>query len=97
MCSAPRDNSEPAFPVKRSSATRRASASTTRRSPHKSLFKVAYEQIAAYLDGGPLPHCSGKDYLAVNERGFATLESDRTGRRIEIPSPHRTRLIYANG
>lgn len=65
--------------------------------PHESVFKVAYEQIAAYLDGGPLPHCSGKDYLAVNEIGFATIESAHTGKRIEIPSSHRTRLIYANG
>jgi len=65
--------------------------------PNESVFKVAYAQIAAFLDGGPAPHCSGADYLAVNEIGFATIESDRTGRRIEIPSANRDRLIFANG
>jgi predicted dehydrogenase len=65
--------------------------------PNESVHKVAYGQIAAYLDGGPAPHCSGADYLAVNEIGFATIESDRTRQRIEIPSVSRNRLIFANG
>ncbi len=62
-----------------------------------SVFKVAYEQIAAYLDGGPLPHCTGDDYMAVNEIGFAMIESSSTGQTITIPCQTRNRLIYANG
>jgi len=62
-----------------------------------SVFKVAYEQIAAYLDGGPLPHCARDDYMAVNEIGFATIESGLTGQTIAIPCQKRDRLIFANG
>jgi len=62
-----------------------------------SVFKVAYEQIAAYLDGGPLPHCARDDYIAVNEIGFATIESGLTGQTIPIPCQKRDRLIFANG
>ncbi|MBD3181657.1 hypothetical protein GF312_05145 [Candidatus Poribacteria bacterium] len=62
-----------------------------------SVFKVAYQQIADYLDGGPLPHCSEKDYMAVNEIGFAMIESSITGKNIDIPCQNRERLIYANG
>ena len=62
-----------------------------------SVFKVAYKQITDYLDGGPLPHCSGDDYMAVNEIGFATIESGLTGQTIAIPCQNRDRLIFANG
>jgi len=33
----------------------------------------------------------------VNELGFAGIESVLTGRRIELPSANRSRMIYANG
>lgn len=62
-----------------------------------SVFKVAYEQIAAYLSGGDLPHCTRDDYLAVNEIGFAMIESSITGQTISIPCQRRNRLIHANG
>ena len=62
-----------------------------------SVFKVSYEQISAYLDGGPLPHCAKNDYMAVNEIGLGTIESAITGKTIEIPSKSRDRLIFANG
>lgn len=60
-------------------------------------FKIAYQQITDYLDGGPLPHCSRDHYTAVNEIGFAVIESAITGQTIELPCQNRTRLIYANG
>ena len=62
-----------------------------------SPFKVAYKQITDYLEGGQLPHCSRDDYTAVNEIGFATIESSITGQTIELPCQNRKRLIYANG
>jgi predicted dehydrogenase len=62
-----------------------------------SVFKVAYEQIAAYLDGGLMPHCAKDDYMAVNEIGFAMIESAITGKTIDIPCQNRSRLIFANG
>jgi predicted dehydrogenase len=62
-----------------------------------SVFKVAYDQIAAYLDGGPLPHCAREDYMAVNEIGFAMIESGITGQRVDIPCQKRDRFIFANG
>lgn len=65
--------------------------------PNASVFKVAYEQISAYLDGGPMPHCAKNDYMAVNEIGFATIESSLTGKTIDIPCQKRDRLIFANG
>jgi hypothetical protein len=39
------------------------------------VFKVAYEQIADYLDGGPLPHCARDQYMAVNEIGLPRLKA----------------------
>ena len=60
-------------------------------------FNVAYKQITDYLDGGPLPDCSGDDYTAVNEIGFATIESGITGQTIQLPCQNRKRLIFANG
>lgn len=65
--------------------------------PNESVFKVAYQQIADHLGGGPAPHCSGADYMAVNEIGFATIESGLTGETVAIPCARRDRLIWANG
>ena len=62
-----------------------------------SPFKLAYEQIAAHLDGGPLPDCSGDHFVAVHEIGFGAVESILTGQRIELPNQNRTRKIFANG
>lgn len=64
---------------------------------NESVFKIAYQQICDYLDGGPLPHCSKNDYMAVNEIGFAEIESSINGKIIDIPTQNRDRLIYANG
>ena len=55
-----------------------------------SPFKVAYEQIAAHLDGGPLPACTNKDWVAVNEIGFAAVESILTNRRVTLPNVNRS-------
>jgi len=62
-----------------------------------SVFEVAYDQIADYLDGGPLPHCTNDDWIAVHEVGFAGIESVLTNQRIELPNQNRTRKIFANG
>ncbi|MBI1930780.1 Gfo/Idh/MocA family oxidoreductase [Candidatus Poribacteria bacterium] len=62
-----------------------------------SVFKMAYQQITDYLDGGPVPHCARGEYLAVNEIGFATIESGLTGQTIQLPCQNRNRLIFANG
>jgi predicted dehydrogenase len=62
-----------------------------------SPFKGAYEQIAAHLDGGPLPACTDEDWLAVHEVGFAAIESVLTDRRVPLPNANRTRRIFANG
>ncbi len=62
-----------------------------------SPFKVAYQQITDFLDGGALPDCARDEYTAVNELGFATIESGLTGETIQLPSKHRKRLIFANG
>ena len=62
-----------------------------------SVFKVAYQQIVDYLEGGPLPDCSRNSYMAVNEIGFATIESGKTGQLVNLPNLRRDRLVYANG
>lgn len=62
-----------------------------------SPFKVAYKQITDYLAGGPLPDCARDEYTAVNEIGFATIESGLTGETIQLPCQNRSRLIFANG
>ncbi len=62
-----------------------------------SVFKLAYGQIAAHLDGGPLPHCANEDMRAVCEIGFGGIESVLSGKRIALPNVNRTRKIYANG
>ncbi len=62
-----------------------------------SVFQIAYDQIADYLAGGPLPHCTNDDWIAVNEVGFAGIESVLTDYRIVLPNQHRSRKIFANG
>ena len=62
-----------------------------------SVFKVAYDQIADHLGGGPLPHCTDADWHAVNELGFAGIESVLTDQRIELPTQNRFRRVFANG
>lgn len=63
----------------------------------ESVFKVAYEQMANFLDGGPLPHCTNQDFMSVNEVGFAGIESVLTGNTVSLPNSNRTRKIFANG
>ena len=62
-----------------------------------SPFKLAYDQIADHLDGGPLPACTDDSFVAVHEIGFAGIESVLTDRRIELPNANRARMIFANG
>jgi predicted dehydrogenase len=62
-----------------------------------SVFKVAYEQIADHLDGGPLPECTDKNWHVVNEVGYAGIESSLTRQRIVLPNVNRTRKVHANG
>jgi predicted dehydrogenase len=62
-----------------------------------SVFNVAYGQIADYLAGGAFPHCADDNFAAVNEIGFAAIESALTGKTIELPNVNRHRLIWANG
>jgi predicted dehydrogenase len=62
-----------------------------------SVFTVAYDQIANHLNGGPLPHCADVRWRAVNEIGFAGIESALAHRRITLPNQNRSRKIYANG
>jgi len=63
----------------------------------KGVFEVAYGQIAAFLDGGPLPECTRATYQAVNEIGFGAIESGISGKSIVLPCALRDRKIYANG
>ncbi|HEX8833420.1 MAG TPA: Gfo/Idh/MocA family oxidoreductase [Abditibacteriaceae bacterium] len=61
-------------------------------------FTEAYAQIARFLDGGPTPDCSDETFVAINEAGFAAIESIlRDGETIELPNQNRTRRIWANG
>jgi len=62
-----------------------------------SVFQIAYDQIADYLDGGPLPHCTNDAWVAVNEIGFAGIESTLTNKMIELPNTNRARKIFADG
>lgn len=62
-----------------------------------SPFRLAYDQIAGYLDGGPRPDCTDRDFMVVNEIGFAGIESVLTQQRVVLPNRHRSRRIYANG
>ncbi|OGV73344.1 MAG: hypothetical protein A3K19_26585 [Lentisphaerae bacterium RIFOXYB12_FULL_65_16] len=65
--------------------------------PNDSVFRVAYDQIADHLGGGPLPHCTDADFIAVNELGFGGIESVITGQRVALPNTNRARKIFANG
>lgn len=65
--------------------------------PDASVFKVAYEQIAAHLDGGPKADCTDQQWVHVNEIGFAGIESVHRDERITLPNAHRTRRVHANG
>ena len=65
--------------------------------PNRSVFSVAYDQIADHLDGGPLPHCTDDGFAAVREIGFAGIESVHSGRRVDLPVAQRERLVFANG
>jgi len=62
-----------------------------------SVFRGAYQEIAAHLDGGPLPSCTDDNFVAVNEIGFAGIESVLTHKRITLPGANRERRVYANG
>ena len=62
-----------------------------------SPFKAAYEQMAAYLDGGPQPACTGRDWIMVHETGFAAIESMLTNERVALPNTNRTRRVFADG
>lgn len=62
-----------------------------------SVFEIAYEQIADYLHGGPLPACTNEHFIAVNEIGFAGIESSISGLRVTLPNANRSRKIFANG
>jgi len=61
------------------------------------VFTVAYDQIAAHLDGGPPPDCTNDAFIAVHEAGFAGIESVLSGLPVRIPNTHRTRRIAAIG
>lgn len=63
----------------------------------QSVFTVAYNQIADYLDGGPVPHCSNDHFKAVNEIGFAAIESMHSKQKVELATMNRTRKVYADG
>ena len=63
----------------------------------RGVFTVAYDEIAAYLDGGDLPQCTNEHYERVHEIGFGAIESIYTGERIELPNENRERLVFANG
>ena len=65
--------------------------------PDASVFAVAYEQIADHLDGGPPPSCTDEQFIAVNEIGFAAIESIHANARIALPNQRRTRKVFANG
>ena len=66
--------------------------------PEASPFQAAYAQIAAFLDGGELPHCTNDQAVAVHEIGIGAIESmAQDGARIALPNAQRERKIYANG
>lgn len=62
-----------------------------------SVFRVAYDQIAEHLNGGPLPDCSNDEFIKVNEIGFAAIESICSGDTVTLPNVNRARRIFANG
>jgi len=60
----------------------------------KSVFSVAFDQIADYLEGGPKPDCTDENWVAVHEIGFAGIESIHLKKRIELPNQTRDRKIF---
>lgn len=62
-----------------------------------SPFKLAYEQIADHLSGGPLPDCTDDDFVTIHEIGFAGIESVLKNQYIRIPNQNRTYKIFADG
>ena len=61
----------------------------------KNIFRVCYDQVADYLEGGPLPCCTSDDWMAVHEIGFAAVESILgAGVRVELPNKERKRKLY---
>jgi predicted dehydrogenase len=64
--------------------------------PKAGVFSVAYGAIAAAMDGGPLPACSGTDAIAVNEIGFAAIQSMRVAGPVELPVSCRDLRVYAS-
>ena len=62
-----------------------------------SVFTVAYDQIASYLDGGPVPACTNDAWQVVNEIGFAAIESLHRGERVALPNTFRERRVWADG
>ncbi len=62
-----------------------------------SPFTNAYQQIADYLDGGPLPDCTDAKWHPINELAFAGIDSMDSGCRVELPCAKRERLVFANG
>jgi predicted dehydrogenase len=66
--------------------------------PDRSVYTVAYDQIADHLDGGPIPACTGAEALKVHEIGMAAIESMLAGgARIELPLTQRDRRVYTIG
>jgi predicted dehydrogenase len=63
--------------------------------PQRTPFAVAFDQIADYLEGGDLPHCTNDDFVTVHEMSFGAVESLFEGRKITLPNTNRTRRIYA--
>lgn len=71
---------------------------TALKMPEKaSPFVVAYDQIAAYLDGGPVPDCGPAEHRPVKEIAFGMMSSCRTGQKVSLPCSNRDRLVFAGG
>lgn len=84
-------------PVLRDSKNNKLDLSEFSIPENKSVFTVAYDQIADYLDGGPLPECTNDPFIAVHEIGFAAIESITTNQKIVLPNQNRSRKVFANG
>lgn len=64
---------------------------------NRSVFEVAYDEIAEHLDGGPKPACTDEAWHIVHEIGFAGIESVHTKARVTLPNTQRGRRVFANG
>jgi len=62
----------------------------------RSAFLEAYEDIARHLAGGPLPCCTDRSFMIVNELVFAAAESVYSGKREKVPCGNRLRRIDAS-